>query len=925
MSHPSSKTIVSTPSELSTSIRLLGGLLGETIVEQAGEEVYQTEERIRCLAKAWRSGDDEAFDQLTEEVASLIADLRMTDANLKAFSTYFQLVNLAEEQQRVRVLRERADKAFEAGAPMAETIAQAVATLAAEGYTAEEVQQTLGTMLIMPVFTAHPTESKRLTIRHILKKVSKLLNQYNDPSTGARKKSELRDDIRSYIVLLWQSDETRDRKPTVMDEVRNSGIYFFENTLFDVVPDIYEELESALAKTYPGYQFKIPNFLRYGSWIGGDRDGNPFVTNEVTEEALRTQCEAILKHYNVLVDALYHLLSPSVHRTSTSQELMDSLEHDRQWVSKSELPVLERFSSEPYRQKLIMMFRRLRATRKQNGRPWSEYETIPRAYQSSEEFLKDLKLVRDSLVENKGKRLAEGTLDRLIRSVEVFGFHMASLDIRQHARHHRRTVGNVLQRYGIVQDYSQLSEEERIQILASEIENPRPLTSKLDFAEEDNDTIDLFRTVCRAQKFLGPESVHTYIISMTQGVSDLMEVLLLAKDADLFGKLDIVPLFETVDDLKNAPEIMQQLFQQPVYAEHLKQRGQQQQIMIGYSDSNKDGGFLQANWMLFTAQRNLAKICNDHGIKMTLFHGRGGSLGRGGGPTNRAILAQPPESVNGRIRITEQGEVVSSRYSEPAIAHRHLEQVVHAVLCSTGDRPTFGKESQWTSILDSLSSIAYQKYRKLVERPDFLAYFHLATPIDQIDQLNLGSRPSRRKATQSLDDLRAIPWVFAWTQSRANIPSWYGVGTALSQWIAVDETDRINQLRDMYRNWPFFRTVMSNVHLGMGRADMSIAGLYANLADDEIATAIFNDVRGEYDLTRRLLLVVTDDNDLLDTEPWLQHSIRVRNPYVDPLNLIQVKLLEKLRSCKSEEEIEELRKAVILSVNGIASGLQNVG
>lgn len=925
MSHSTSNSVISTPSELSTSIRLLGGLLGETIVEQAGEDVYQIEEKIRCLAKAWRSGDEQAFGQLEEDVRALVDDLAMTDANLKAFSTYFQLVNLAEEQQRVRVLEKRENEAFEAGKPMAETIAQAVATLAAEGYTAEEVQETLGTMLIMPVFTAHPTESKRLTIRHIMRKVSTLLQEYNDPGTGAKQKARLKEDIRSYIVLLWQSDETRDRKPTVMDEVRNSGIYFFENTLFDVVPDIYQQLHEALRETYPGHEFQIPTFLRYGSWIGGDRDGNPFVTNQVTEEALRTQSEAILKHYNVLVDALYHLLSPSIHRTDVSQELMDSLNEDRALVPKQEMEVLDRFATEPYRQKLIMMFRRLRATRKQNSRPWSEFKGSARAYQNVGQFLHDLHLIRDSLHQNQGKRLAHGTLERLIRSAQVFGFHLASLDIRQHARHHRRTVGNLFQAYGITSDYGALSEVERIELLASEIQNPRPLTSRLEFADEDNDTIELFRTVARAQHFLGPDAVHNYIISMTQGVSDLLEVLLLAKDADLFGKLDIVPLFETVDDLKNAPEIMQRLFQHPVYAKHLEQRGKQQQIMIGYSDSNKDGGFLQANWMLFTAQRNLAQICNEHGIKMTLFHGRGGSLGRGGGPTNRAILAQPPESVNGRIRITEQGEVVSSRYSEPSIAHRHLEQVVHAVLCSTGDRPTFGKERQWATIMDALSSIAYQKYRTLVQRPDFLAYFHSATPIDQIDQLNLGSRPSRRKATESLDDLRAIPWVFAWTQSRANIPSWYGVGTGLSQWIAVDESERLNQLRDMYRNWPFFRTVLGNVHLGMGRADMAIAALYSNLAEDEVAQTIFDDINNEFELTRRLLLVVTDHNDLLDTEPWLQHSIRVRNPYVDPLNLIQVQLLSKLRNSSNEEEIEAIRKAVILSVNGIASGLQNVG
>ncbi len=926
MSLSESKTApVTTPVELSATIRLLGGLLGQTIVEQAGQEVFQQEEKIRCLSKAWRSGDTEAFEQLVQEMPKLVNDLTMADANIKAFATYFQLVNLAEEQQRVRILRERSNKAFEANVPMDETIAEAVETLASEGFTAQQVQETMQSMLIMPVFTAHPTESKRRTIRQILKVISELLHELNVPSASLRQRQEVRAEIQSYIVLLWQSDETRERKPTVMDEVRNSGLYFFENTLFDLLPKIYEEIESALRKTFPDFEFNVPSFLQYGSWIGGDRDGNPFVTNQVTIDTLRAQKEAILKHYNYKIDSLYHLLSPSTTRTDFSAEFLNSLAADRALVPESEFSVLDRFRQEPYREKLILMFRRLRATRKHNESPWKEGTGNPRAYANAEQFLHDLQLIRESLLQNKGQRLVQGSLDRLIRSVQVFGFHLASLDVRQHAKHHRRTVGNILQKYEIVEDYNSLSEDERIKLLGQEIQSLRPLTSRLEFSPEDNDTVSLFRTIKHAHQNVGPSSIQSYIISMTQGVSDLLEVLLLAKDANLLGELDVVPLFETVEDLRNAPRIMTELFSNPIYWRHLQQRGGKQQIMIGYSDSNKDGGYLQANWMLYTAQRNLAQVCKQFDITLTLFHGRGGSLGRGGGPANRAILAQPPESVKGRIRITEQGEVVSSRYSEPEIAHRHLEQLVHAVLCSTGLRPRFEKEKQWSEIMDSLSEIAYQKYRSLVERPEFLSYFETATPIDQIDQLNLGSRPSRRKTTQSLDDLRAIPWVFAWTQSRANIPSWYGVGTGLSRWIAEDEATRLNHLKEMYRVWPFFRTLLNNVHLGMGRADMAIAGLYAKLATEQVAEAVYNDIVAEFELTKRLLFVVTGDYELLATEPWLQHSIRVRNPYVDPLNVMQVALLKALRSNPEHPNLDELRQAIILSVNGIAAGLQNVG
>jgi phosphoenolpyruvate carboxylase len=415
---------------------------------------------------------------------------------------------------------------------------------------------------------------------------------------------------------------------------------------------------------------------------------------------------------------------------------------------------------------------------------------------------------------------------------------------------------------------------------------------------------------------------------MTEGVSNLLEILVLATDAGLLGKIDIVPLFETVDDLLAAPEIMKALFAHPLYANHLKMRGDQQQIMIGYSDSNKDGGFMRANWMLFTAQRQMAQACADCNIRMTLFHGRGGSLGRGGGPTNRAILAQPTESVRGRIRITEQGEVVSSRYSDPAIARRHLEQVLHAVLCSTGKRPVLKDVEHWSQIMDTVSDIAWKKYRSLIDHPDFLDYFQTATPIDQIDRLNIGSRPSHRRATRTLDDLRAIPWVFAWTQSRANVPTWYGVGTAFSNWLNEDPAEsekRLETLQDMHKDWPFFRTMLANVHLGMGRADMAIAGLYAELADPRVAEVIFSDIKAEFELSREMLLKVTGTSEILETEPWLQHSIKVRNPYVDPMNYLQVALIRELRANPDHPELEKLQQTILLSINGIAAGLQNVG
>ncbi|MCC9076885.1 phosphoenolpyruvate carboxylase [Litorilinea aerophila] len=920
-------------------IRTLGNLLGETIIEQEGKETFDLEEEIRALAKAWRSGDSHAQEKITELVSRLVDDLPRALAVLKAFTTYFQLVNLAEERQRVHILRQRALKAYRRGVPMSETIANAVRRLDAEGLSAADVQNLLRQLFIMPVFTAHPTEAKRRTILLNLKRTAGILREMDLVDLLPQEREKKLEEIRENIVLLWQSDETRDRRPTVMDEVRN-GLYYFEETLFELVPEIYQELERALAETYPGETFQIPAFLRYGSWVGGDRDGNPYVTVEVTEEALRAQKDLILELYSHKVEELYNELSPAVTRVRFSDEFLASLQEDFKLISDDEREVLDRFALEPYRQKLILMFRRLEATRAENRQPWTRRVPNPRAYASVDQFRRDLQLIYDSLCQNKGERLARGRLARLIRAVDVFGFHLATLDIRQHSERHRVAMAEVLARMNLAGDYAAMPEADKVALLSREILSPRPLTALLDFSPETNETIRLFRLMRRAREIMGEEAITTYIISMTATVSNVLEVLLFARDAGLFGQIDVVPLFETIEDLRRAPEIMARLFQNGAYHRHLQARGNRQQIMIGYSDSNKDGGYLMANWMLFKAQRALAQTCEKYGIQLTLFHGRGGTLGRGGGPANRAILAQPPESVRGRIKITEQGEVISSRYANPDIAHRHLEQLVNAVLLTSGKRPHYQQEPHWATIMDALSERAFAKYRSLVEKPGFLRYFHEATPIDQIDLLNIGSRPSRRRQTESIADLRAIPWVFAWTQSRVNLPSWYGVGTALDAWVHGDgpaepasgeeaagegQEARLAELRDMYQNWPFFRTVIDNVQMGLCIGDMAIASLYASLTDEEIRQEIFSQILDEYERTRKMVLAITGYQQLLDNESWLQRSITLRNPYVDPLNYMQVALMRKLRQEPDAPNANRLRDAVVLSVNGVAAGLQNTG
>lgn len=909
---------------LSQTIHLLGNLLGETIIEQEGQEIFDLEEEIRALTKAHRAGDEEAGRRVVELTESLVQDIPRTFAILKAFTTYFQLVNLAEEQQRVRVLRQRAKAAAAKNVPMDETIAEAIHRLRQEGLNADDVRRLLERLYVMPVFTAHPTEAKRRSVLVKLKAIAEALHDLDVHDLLPDEEAEIVRLIREQIVALWQTDETRDRPPTVMDEVRN-GLYYFETTLFDLIPQIYEEVQKALETYYPGEAFRVPPFLRFGSWMGGDRDGNPFVTPEVTEQTLREQKALILQLYAQEVEVLHGLLSMARTRVGFSGELLASIEADAALFPEERDEILRRFRLEPYRQKLAFVHRRLIATYEANQQPWENEHLPPQAYPDAETFLDDLQLIQESLMRNKGRVLAEGQLARLIRRVEVFGFHLATLDVRQHSERHTQAIAEIFARYHLAEDYTGLPEAEKVALLVQEIESPRPLTAQLDFSQATNETVEVFRLIRRAQEHVAREAIQTYIISMTTAASNVLEALLLAKDAGLFGRIDIVPLFETIEDLHAAPRIMEALFTNETYRRHLRARGNAQQIMIGYSDSNKDGGFLTANWELYKAQRALARVCEAHGIELTLFHGRGGSIGRGGGPTNRAILAQPPESVRGRIRLTEQGEVISERYANPAIAHRHLEQVVHAVLLTSGKRPSFPKEPEWAAIMDELAARAYATYRALVEHPLFVCYFHQATPIDHIARLNIGSRPAKRKQTAGIDDLRAIPWVFAWTQSRVNLPGWYGLGYALETWTEEDPEPRLARLQEMYRQWPFFRTVVDNAQMSLRKADLIIATLYATLADEETCTAIFEPIRAEYQRTERMILRVTGYRDLLDNEPWLQRSIRLRNPYVDPLNYIQVALLCRLRAAPPPGEAEKLEHAVLLSVNGVAAGLRNTG
>jgi phosphoenolpyruvate carboxylase len=909
---------------LSEDVHRLGDLLGETLVEQEGRALFELVEEVRALAKAHRAGDEAAGERLVRRIEGL--PLRESRGVLKAFASYFKLVNLAEERERVRVLRRREREAHARGGSAIETIEAAVGQLRDAGVTPGELAELLERLLIQPVFTAHPTEAKRRTMLTKLTRIADALSALDLETRTPEEARAAEETLREELVSLWQTEETRAYRPDVMDEVRG-GLYYFETTLYDLAPEVAAALERAVARHYPGT--RVPErFLRFASWIGGDRDGNPNITVAATEAALRAHHELALRLLRRGIERLHGHLS-TTERVGVDEALLRSIEADALAFPDEVRQVDERYKHQPYRQKLRFVYRKLGATLEASRRPWrADHVMSPGTYHEAGELVADLRLLQSSLRANRGERLAAGRLGTLARQAEIFGFHLASLDLRQASDRHTSAVDEVFGHYGVASGYAGLDEDGRARVLTSEILAGRPFAPhRLDFSPETNETLELFRLVRRAHERLGPLSIESYVVSMTRGPSDLLAVLLMATDAGVSDRLDVVPLFETVADLHKAPETLEHLFANPAYARHLAARGGAQMVMLGYSDSNKDGGYLTANWELHLAQRAIAALCARHGVRLTLFHGRGGTVGRGGGPTNRAILAQPPESVGGRLRFTEQGESVTNRYADKALAKRHLEQLVHAVLVAATRRRSTSpsRGGAWELALTELAPLAERAYRGLVhERAELVRYLHAATPLLEIDRLNIGSRPSRRSPAAGLGELRAIPWVFAWTQSRVALPGWYGLGSAIQGW-AGDDAERWVLLGTMYREWTFFKTLVDNAQLALRGADMLIARVYATLAAEPDRAVVFPEIEAEYRRTEAALCRLTGQKDLLDEAPWLKRSIRVRNPYIDPMNYVQVALLRRLRGSVGEAEAEEIHDAVRLSVNGVAAGLRGTG
>jgi phosphoenolpyruvate carboxylase len=924
------QAIASNSNPLRRDVRFLGNILGEVLVHQGGDALLQMVEKIREMSKSLRANKDpQLFEEFNSTITSLDPVIR--HQVIRAFAIYFQLVNIAEQNHRIRRKRDYERTSGESIQPG--SIESSIQELKNKSIPVEEIRDMLQDISLELVMTAHPTEATRRAVLDIHKRIAHDVMELDNPTLTHRERIQLRDKLRGEVMILWQTDELRDRKPTVIDEVRN-GLYYFDETLFEVLPEVYAELERCLDKYYPNEEWHVPTYLKFGSWIGGDRDGNPSVTAGVTWDTLVLQRQLVLVKYTEALRQLMSLLSFSRNIVNISDELFESIQADREYI-ELKMESAWRNDKEPYRIKLSYMLEKIRNT----GSLTSMNKN--KQYNSPEEFIADLKVIDRSLRGHFAGYASNNYVKKLIRQVELFGFHLAQLDIRQHSKEHEMAMTEILSLAGITDNYAALGEEEKIDLLHKQLNDPRPLTSPhVDYSESTKECLDVYRTVLRCQQEFGRHCINSYLISMTQGASDLLEVMVFGKEAGLFLKesdgtvrstIQSVPLFETIDDLHEAPQIMRKILALPVYRASLASSyNNLQEIMLGYSDSNKDGGMLTANWELRMALDNITQAASEAGVKLKFFHGRGGALGRGGMPLNRSIMAQPPHTLGGGIKITEQGEVLSSRYSMRGIAYRSLEQATSALI-SAAKNAKYPRNDQfahnWENIFREISVQAQTKYQDLVFRdPDFLEFFKESTPLPEIGELNIGSRPSKRKGSDRFEDLRAIPWVFAWTQSRYLFPAWYAAGTGLQSYYQ-DKEENMVQLQQMYENWSFFRMMIDSLQMAMAKADLLIAREYADMIRNKtISERIFDCINQEYELTASLLLKITGQQEILDNVPVIQESIRLRNPYVDPLSYMQVQLLTELRELREQDEDDaELLREVLLTINGIAAGLRNTG
>ncbi len=910
---------IPTMSPLRDDVRFLGTLLGDTIREQAGVDTFALVERIRQTSLRFRR---EQEHEARADLEALLAALPHEEClvSVHAFTLFAQLSNIAEDLDQNRLAHERR---LAGAAPAAGSLDGALARLRAAGIDAAVVRGFLGKTVCVPVLTAHPTEVQRKSILERQREIATLLRARGNVARTAAESSVNEEAIRRAILTVWQTRLVRPVRISVIDEIEN-GLDFHRRTFLAELPRLYAELEDALGDGTNDAP-PLPVFLRIGSWIGSDRDGNPFVTAATMRHAAEQQSALIVAYYLDETHELGAELSLCAEQFHVGADLAALADRSGDTAPQR--------ADEPFRRALIGIYARLAATAARLGHAVARPALGPAAepYAIPHDFVRDLDVLDRALVAAGSRRIARGRLRTLRYAARLFGFHLATLDLRQHSGVHEQVVGELLARAGVEPDYAARSEGERRRILLAEIGSPRPLHSPhLDYAPLVRSEMEIFTTAASLQRRFGVDVCGSSIVSKTASVSDLLEVALLAKEVGVLKggavSLDVVPLFETIDDLRGAATIMDELLALPGYRSLLASRSGVQEVMLGYSDSNKDGGFLTSSFELHKAATALARVAAKHGVRMRFFHGRGGTVGRGGGSTHEAILAQPVGSVGGQIRVTEQGEVIASKYSDPEVGRRNLATLAAATLEASLLPPpeTPGASSADLAIMERLSADACRAYRALVyETPGFLRYFRAATPIGEISELNIGSRPTARTASDRVEDLRAIPWVFGWAQSRALIPGWYGFGSAVTAYLHDEDEAGLDVLRRMYREWPFFRAMLGNMAMVLAKTDIAIAARYAALVPDvALRNAVFPCIDAEFRRTSQAFLAVTGQRTFLENAPELARSIRDRLPYLDPLNHLQIELLHRHRSGVADPNV---KRALHMTINGIAAGLRNSG
>ncbi len=905
--------------QLRQDVRFLTTLLGEVIQEQEGKSFFNTIEKIRQFAKEARQHPEskelaqkqQVIDRLTLKQAYLVA---------RAFTIYFQLVNIAEERHRVRKIHQYEQD------PLCQqdmSLQKLFHDLKKERLSAKRVAQFLNEMEIGLVLTAHPTEAKRRTVLEHLLKISSLLEEYQGEEKTFLEKKWLKEQIKARLEIMWHTDSTRNRRMTVMDEVSHT-LFYFKHTILDLAPRVLFGLRGGFEAAYSETKnFSYPK-LKFGSWVGGDRDGNPNVTPEISYAAVGKHRDLILKYYLQKLEELIVCFSQSVNHEKISKTLQKSLAQDMSLMPQQAKELEKYEATELYRKKFSFIHQKLLNT----------LEKKKPCYETSVDLLEELQMVQASMKKYGRVWASVNLLDPLLLQVKTFGFFLANLEFRDHKDKVHQTLVEIFLAQNKV--YPE-GEEAQLHCLKEELakisEGPKSFSSELDVWQQ-------LKMMDQIQRDFGPGVTQNYLLSMSEKGKDLLELLLLAKWAGLLdvgrhgvlsSRIRVVPLFETIEDLQRAPEVMARLFEDPFYRTYLKSLGNSQEIMLGYSDSNKNGGYLAANWQLYLTQKKLTRVAQKRGVKLVLFHGKGGSIDRGGGQSHRAIVAQPYAAPQGLIKITEQGEVVSAKYSHPVIARRNIEQLLSAVtianLVAKEQLQDKKKMREWEQIMNELTQNSVSFYRELVfHDPDFIQFYQEATPIQVIDMASIGSRPSRRKKSDRVEDLRAIPWVFSWIQSRFILSAWYGVGSAFEKYVQREGEAAVSQLRELYRKWPFFKSLVDNIEMSLAKADLYIARKYAQLVTDkQIRERIMNKIEDEYRRTKKMVLMITGENELLNRQPVLNQSIQLRNPYVDPLNYIQTRFLKEYRESHVLSEKEKRKEVLLLTINGIASGMKSTG